>query len=83
MVVEYKRYRLNGGNNTYMDFLIKNYSTASEAMKLKNNNKYFIPLTEGRKIAFADIHGDLELLERFLKIARLSLSKSKHKTTKN
>ena len=26
-----KRYRLNGGNNdTYMDFLIKNYSIASD-----------------------------------------------------
>lgn len=68
-----KKYRLNGGDNdTYMDFLIKNYNTASEAMKLKNNNKHFIPLTEGRKIfTFADIHGDLELLERLLKIGKI------------
>ena len=41
-------------------------------MKLKNNNKHFIPLTEGGKIfTFADIHGDLELLERFLKIGKI------------
>ena len=61
-----KRY-LKGGGENYMEYLIENYSTLEKAQKQFNKIKYFYPLPPTKKvITFADVHGDLELLIKYL-----------------